>query len=623
VLRTPYRDWTPAALLAHFRGPRQVACWPELDAEQASPEKIEGILRGRFEFNGEAYELPNPVDFLRNPSRDVEWLILLHKFYYGPGLGAAFARSGDQRYLERWIELTERWIETVPLDFLPSDVAGRRIQNWIFAHHYFVTSNAVTSNLGDAVDPAFHARFLASLAAQVDHLCEHLAPARNHRTLELYAIFLAAVVLPELEAAPRWLDLARRELGRNIESDLLADGVHCELATDYHHLVLKNFLGVRRLAEMNRVELPASIDQGIQKALDFAMHVHKPDGLVPALSDGDCGQFLDLLAAGDELYGNPAWRWVASRGRRGEPPKERNASFRASGYHILRSDWGDAGKPFADARWLVFDCGPLGQGNHGHLDALSVEIAAYGRSLVVDPGRYTYDESGPVNWRARFRGTAAHNTVQVDGREQTRYEFFGTRFKVRGPAPDCTLVASSSGPEADYLHGEARSHEYDVVHARRIVFVRPHYWIITDELVAADEHEYDVRFHLPASALEALDVETSAGQCRVTSPHLLLAQPSSSGATLHVDEGFVSPLYGVMHAAPVLRFRRRAANAVLHTVLVPFQDEPPELLVRADDRTVTVRRAFEGTVVEDRCTYGLRSVAVSRTRFPSPVEVTT
>ena len=216
MLRAPYRDWTREALLAHFRGPRPVTYWPELDAEQARAEKIEGIMRGRFEFNGEAFQLPDPVDFLRNPSSDVEWLILLHKFYYSVGLGEAFARSGDRRYLERWVELTERWIETVPLDFLPGDVAGRRIQNWIFAQHYFVTSNQ-----RDPVDPAFYCRFLASLAAQVDHLCEHLAPARNHRTLELYAIFLAAVVMPEFEAAPRWLDLARRELGRNIESCLL------------------------------------------------------------------------------------------------------------------------------------------------------------------------------------------------------------------------------------------------------------------------------------------------------------------------------------------------------------------------------------------------------------------
>ena len=103
----------------------------------------------------------------------------------------------------------------------------------------------------------------------------------------------------------------------------------------------------------------------------------------------------------------------------------------------------------------MFDCGPLGEGNHGHFDALSFELAAHGRSLVVDPGRYTYSEAvdaiDGVNWRPHFRGTAAHNTVCVDGRSQTRYAPKpikgasrhapgSVRHKIAGPAPLTELV---------------------------------------------------------------------------------------------------------------------------------------------------------------------------------------
>jgi hypothetical protein len=90
------------------------------------------------------------------------------------------------------------------------------------------------------------------------------------------------------------------------------------------------------------------------------------------------------------------------------------------------------------AQHLVLDCGPLGEGNHGHFDALSFELAAHGRALVVDPGRYTYSEAGDVNWRVHFRGTAAHNTVCVDGRHQTRY----------APKPIKEALAPRAGPVA-------------------------------------------------------------------------------------------------------------------------------------------------------------------------------
>lgn len=79
----------------------------------------------------------------------------------------------------------------------------------------------------------------------------------------------------------------------------------------------------------------------------------------------------------------------------------------------------------------MLDCGPRA-GNHGHFDLLSVEVAAFGRSLIVDPGRYTYHEAGEVNWRGISRH-AMHNTVAVDGRNQTRYELAACRStKVRG-----------------------------------------------------------------------------------------------------------------------------------------------------------------------------------------------
>jgi hypothetical protein len=104
------------------------------------------------------------------------------------------------------------------------------------------------------------------------------------------------------------------------------------------------------------------------------------------------------------------------------PPVQRSRLFADSGYCILRSDWTE--RPYADGRYLFFDCGELGFGSHGHYDLLNFEMAAFGRSLIVDPGRYTYHEheSDGINWRHAFKGTAAHNTVMIDGKDQMTYQ---------------------------------------------------------------------------------------------------------------------------------------------------------------------------------------------------------
>jgi len=599
LLSSPFATMTAAELLAYFQARRHVHYFALRDAEQASPAQIAAILEDQFTYNEESYHLPPGFDWTVNPSADREWLILLHKFYFAPGLGEEYSNSGNARYVTKWLALTEAWIDSVALDFLPSDVTGRRVQNWIFAHCHFVTQTQPA-----AVTPAFYVKFLRSLHAQVTYLCEHLTPARNHRTIELYAIFMAAVVFPEFADAERWLHFARHELLQNIQADLRPDGVHCEQSTDYHHLVVKNYLGVKRLAAANGIALAGCFDERLQKALDFVMYAHKPDGAIPALSDGDSRSFLDLLQQGAELYDNDAWRYVATQGRVGTPPATRSCTFPAGGYTILRSGWGEGATDFTDEKYLIFDCGPLGEDNHGHLDLLSFEAAAFGQSLVVDPGRYTYHEphpdTGAINWRARFRGTAYHNTVQVDGLEQTAYRFHKKKFKLRGPEPTWTLRHFQSDATCDFVHGAAASAEYDAIHERIICFANHEYWLITDILHAPNRHRYELRFHLADQAWGQTKLCTKDDMHLIQAPHLLMVQPATPPTAVTVEEGQVSRTYGVKAPAPVICFTRSAATTIFQTLLYPYTDTPPSiqmtvLPVHRQDRRVP---ADQGTFLQ-------------------------
>ncbi len=591
IFLAPWCGLDDAALLAHFRGPRAVRYYPVADVEETRPEKIDALLAGDFDFNGETHRLRDPIDWLHNPSADVEWHILLHKFYYAVGLGLAFERSGEARYVQRWVELIDSWMHVTPAGFIAADVTGRRVQNWIYSLHLFVGHAA--HDCGAHITPAFHTRLLHSLHEQVEFLCANLTDKRNHRTLELYAIFLAGVVVPEMRRAAHWRTFALEQTVANLASDLLPDGVHCELSTDYHHMVLKNALNFRRLAQMNGVAVPPAFDDAVLRALEFSLHVHKPDGVVPSLSDGDARSHLDLLRQGAELYGRSHLLYGATQGRQGTPPPARVAHFAASGYSVVRSDWGDGNTPYADAQHLVFDSGPLGEGNHGHFDCLNFELAAFGRSLIIDPGRYTYSEAvhpgDGINWRVRFRSTAVHNTVCVDGLQQTRYvpkpikpgtrHATGTvRHKISGPAPEARLVERHHGARLDLLHGQARSFEYDAVHERCIVFVGRRYWIVSDWLRAATSHEYVLNFQLGAHAQGHAALCTGSG-VRLDSPGLLILQPARQGLRSVLQPSWVSARYGHKQAAPALQSTLQASNADFDTLLWPWQGEPPAVQV--------------------------------------------
>ncbi len=573
LLRPSYRALPAAALLEHFHRRTGVEYFPVIEPEQTRRERIDALLDNAFSFNGETHTLGEPIAWLDNPSADVEWHILLHKFYYSVGLGARWHKTRDQRYVQKWVALTDSWIASTPPGFIAADVTGRRIQNWIYAHYFFVTRNRPTG-----IPAAFYERFLVSLHEQTEYLRRNLHAARNHRTLELYAVFLAGVVFPEFAAAAEWREFALQEIARNVATDLLEDGVQCELSTDYHHIVLRNWLCVKRLAMLNAIELPAGMDAGLVRALEFSMHAHKPDGEVPAFSDGDVRSYRDLLREGFDLYGRKDMLYVATQGAQGEAPAAAAGAFTASGYYTMRGGWGRE-RPFRDEPYLMADCGPLGAGNHGHFDCLSFELAAFGRSLIVDPGRYTYSESGTVNWRALFRGTGSHNTVLVDGRNQTRYEPGPTRFKVRGAAPEVSVLAWHDAPAFTHLHARACSSEYPVRHDRIIHFVRAQYWIISDFLTGTGEHDFDLQFHLDPLAQESTRIEHVGSTITVTAPNLLIAQSATPEVTVSIDNGYVSRSYGEKQAAPVVRFRRSAARTSFHTVIYPFARQAPRIAV--------------------------------------------
>jgi hypothetical protein len=535
----------------------------------------DAVAAGRFPIQGVMVPLGAEPDWLSAAlPPDREWRLEWSKFYYGLDLAAAAEQTGDRKYLTAWQRLVTSWIAQVPVDFDPTDVIGRRIQNWVYAWSRFAERFDL-----DAALQGFEERISASLRAQVDYLRNHLTRERNHRTLELYALFVAALAVPALDGDGELLRFAIRALHDNLLADVLPDGVHRERSTHYHHVVLRSLVGVRENARRFALALPSGFDARLVRACEFALHCHRPDGAIPALSDSDSGSYLDLLATAGELFGRSDFTYVATRGGSGEPPASTPASFPDGGYYIQRSGWGDRAAAFADERYLIFDCGAVGDGGHGHYDALNVEIAANGGPLIVDPGRFTYSDA-PPDWRRWFKGTAAHNTITIDGTDQTPYR----SGKPKGPAARARLLQRAVSSGLDVMWGETLSPAYQVLHRRRILFVGGDYWLIEDELDAVVPHLYHLRFHLTPDQRDVETGNTSSGCSAITTRTSLVL---AGAATPTVDPGWVSFQYGIKAPAPVVTFTvAGTARTRLVTLVAPRASADaavPELTVRIDE----------------------------------------
>lgn len=562
--------------------PRPVVC--VIDELHRDVSVADAACQGVFTHGGVTLQLGRHPDWRAGGLvDDEEWRIEWVKGYEGLDLAYAFAVTGHREYLTTWEDLVASYCDQVPVGHDTSDVTARRLQNWLYAWQRFASSKGyrgLRAGLGG--------RLLQRLHADAGHLGRHLTAERNHRTLELYALLLVSIAADvDRTRAEAVLDL----LAANAATDVWDDGVHRECSTDYHLIVLRSFLGAIANAHQARLNVPPELTRRVGLMCDFALHVQRPDGLTPAISDGDQGDFRSVLRLAAKLLDRPELAWAATGGAQGTPPAKRLVSFPTGGYHLQRSGWGENGRSYTHERWCLIDCGPLGDGGHGHYDQLSLELAADGHSLVVDPGRYTYAEDA-AGWRRWFKGTAAHNTVTVDGLDQTPYR----RGKPKGPVSTARLLGRWTRPGLDVVRGEVRSPSYEAVHTRTVAFVADDYWVVHDRLRGTNVHSYCARWHLAPQRLVPCTTTTRAHQTAVLATGMVLVVPSGFGDVTQ-EQGWVSPTYGVKHAAPVVAVTSAGhTGADLLTVIVPGGPDVTVTALCNDDLVeVAVARPGVGT----------------------------
>jgi uncharacterized heparinase superfamily protein len=342
----------------------------------------------RFRFLHEEHELVD-ADW-----DHAEWSKLWrYNLHYFDDLDArdATERTGWQR------DLIARWIAENP----PSRGSGwepyclsLRIVNWC---KWQLAGNA----LGE---PALH-----SLAVQARYLRRRLEVhlLGNHLFANLKALLFAGALF-EGHEADSFLAVALHGLRRELDEQMLADGGHFERSPMYHAILLEDVLDMLQLSRRYPGRFPeAEVAQWrsvAQRMLRWLAVMTHPDGQIALFNDAAFGiapRFSELAAHAQALSVVDDDPSGFSGDATGEPGL---TALPDSGYVRLH-----AGSVVVLAD--VGEVGPAYLPGHAHADTLSFELSFRGRRVFVDSGTSRYDVGAE---RLRQRGTAAHNTVQID-----------------------------------------------------------------------------------------------------------------------------------------------------------------------------------------------------------------
>lgn len=435
-------------------------------------------------------------------------------------LARAYRATARTAYAAEVVRQIDSWIDQCRFGYgmnwrSPLELAIRVI-NWTWAIDLIADSGALSE--------AFEARLFQSINLHVWDIARKYSrgsSANNHRIGEACGVLTATSYFPHLPGAASLRDESYEILSKEIEIQTYQSGATREQAFGYHVFVLQLFLAAGLAARRSGRDFPPAYWNRLERMFALAGTL-AGGGPPPYFGDCDDGYVLDLgdpatdiaglLGVGSALFGErspslgPAGPsesayWLFGRGgdagRRGAaaPAVVSLAStpIEDAGYYLLQ--WGVSGSP--DCVSVVFDCGELGFGSlaaHGHADALSVTVRAGGADLLVDPG--TYDYFTYPAWRQYFRSTRAHNTVTIDGCDQSEQLgsfLWGLRANAR-----CLEWRPREGGGSVVGEHDGYLRLADPVTCRRTVDLdRPSRTLtIVDEISARSEHDVAVLFHL-------------------------------------------------------------------------------------------------------------------------------
>ncbi|MFA7005665.1 MAG: alginate lyase family protein, partial [Verrucomicrobiia bacterium] len=372
-----------------------------------------------------------------------------------------------------------------------------------------------------------------------------------------------------------------------IAEQVLPDGAQDELTPHYHRVVVGNLLSVMRSLRALGRDLDPQTVQTLRKMIYYQQQTTMPDGSKQAaFNDSDPANAGNLRPTLTEL----GLKEFLS------PPEHLGSEcFPYAGVAFLRQrqDHGDL--------YLAFDAGPYGR-SHQHEDRLGFWLFAYGRNLLVDPGRHLYDHSAR-SFYDYLKSTTAHSTIKIDGENQHSAGRRDTWIAKKPLDLGWRVREGDVRASGVYNLSYGKDNRIAVVHRREIVFVKERCWVVFDAVEGTGEHSIESRFQFAPGTLRVANgtVCTTYDDANL----LLKAAPTAPFTDVHVERGQENPRggwysdsYGKFEPAPALsqtlrtRLPWRAA-----TLLFPYKGvTTPEVAFNFDGRRTEIQHPDVGHV---------------------------
>ena len=512
--------------------------------------------------HGKSLDTSNPdvvgdIRYLREPNRHLHLVTLAQ----------AYALTGKRKYFATLAEHLESWFIACPPRLGPNWSspleAAVRLINWSIA--WQLLGARILEEQAD-----FRSRWLNSVYEHAEFIRAWLSSRASAAEIlgEGAGLFIAGLTWPHWEMSRAWVATGKAVLEREGLARVAPDGVSRAQAVATQQFMLDLKLLGLLAGKANGQWFSPDYESRAEAMLDYLACIMDSGGNVPRFGDADDAYvtrlavqlpcpYRSLLATGALLFRRGDFKVKAgelddkTRWLLGPKAEEQyrdldvektrlplRQTFPEGGYYVLGCDYDTP----CEIR-LVADAGPLGERHdaaHGHADALSFTLSVGGQEFLIDPGTYAYHSR--ERWRQYFRGTSAHNTLRVDGADQS-VQAGGFLWLKRANA-GCSLWLSSAHKDClEAWHDGYVRLDDPVKHRRLIELDKAARRVrIEDTLQMEEDHEIELFFHChELCQVQPIDhgFVIRRGEQSIT-----LSLPQADKARIELYRGSLSPMAG-------------------------------------------------------------------------------
>jgi len=435
------------------------------------------------------------------------------------------------------------WINANPINCGPnyrcSQEMSLRVLNWTFALHYYCDSQNLTEEIFAQIQHVIYWH-LHHIYNNIDF--SRIAVRNNHAITETLTLYLGGLLYPSMPGAAKWKARGKKWFEEEIAYQVYEDGTFLQYSMNYHRIVAQLLTWAVTLADLNHEKFADVVYQRAKRSFVFLRTcMVEENGELPNYGANDGALFFKLndaayrdyrpqlqaLAAciGTEakLYSateDAQWYGIYENARKTWEPPTGIHSFDKGGYYVIR-----------EPQTLTFiKCGSY-KDRPQQADNLHIDIWYKGENLLMDAGSYKYNtDDATIRY---FSGTASHNTVMLDDKDQM---LKGGRF-IWFYWTQCISATLKEQGDSYLFDGtiSAFSHVHNGIRHRRSVLKHKGVpeWTVWDEVVNAPEGvAMRQLWHLPVGRKSLVNI----GAVDIHKTHKQV-EPEK-------QEGWASSLYG-------------------------------------------------------------------------------